>query len=300
MLRIAQNRSLVNVISWMGSRSGFARRFVAGDRFQEAVQVVRQLNKQRILVSLDLLGEGIELEEDAVEAAGIYRNLLRKIDTAELAASISIKLTQIGLDISPDLCSSNLNLVLDEARKLDNFVRIDMENSHYTEKTLAIFKEKLALYGPKHVGIVIQSYLRRSQHDIVDLARLKSNIRLCKGAYMEPPEIAFPAKRDVDNQFKTLLEVMLNSEGFSAIATHDEMIIEYAQHLISTNQVANERYEFQMLYGVGRRRQLLLRREGYPVRVYVPFGRRWAPYFMRRLAERPANLLFILKKLFRR
>jgi len=300
MLLIAQNRSLVSIISWFGSRSGLAKRFVAGDRFRDAMQVVQQLNQEDIPVSLDLLGEGIELKEHAVEAAEIYRALLRKINKTGITASISIKLTQIGLDISRDLCSDNLNLILDEAKALNNFVRIDMEDSSCTEETISLFKEKLDIYGPAHVGIVIQSYLYRSEADIDDLTRLNCNIRLCKGAYMEPPEVAFPKKRDVDESFRKLLEVMLNSRSFSAIATHDEKMIQCAQQLISRNSIPSQKYEFQMLYGVRRERQFQLRREGYPIRVYVPFGRRWAPYFMRRLAERPANVLFILRNLFRK
>lgn len=300
MLLMARNRAFVNVISWLGSRSGLSRRFVAGKRFREALRVVQRLNRRRIPVSLDLLGEGIELEEHAVEAAKIYRALLRKINETEIVANISIKLTQIGLDISRDLCSSNLDLILDEARALNNFVRIDMENSRYTEETISLFKEKLYRYGPAHVGIVIQSYLYRSEADIRDLTRLGCNIRLCKGAYMEPPEVAFPKKRDVDDNFRRLLEVMLDTGYFSAIATHDEKMINYSQQLIAEKQLSPSRYEFQMLYGVRRERQFQLRGEGIPVRVYVPFGRRWAPYFMRRLAERPANLLFILRHLFRR
>jgi len=297
---MARNKGLVNIISWLGSRSGLAKRFVAGERFREAMYVVQALNREGIPVSLDLLGEGIELEEHAVEAAKIYRALLRKISSSGISANISIKLTQIGLHISRDLCSSNLDDILEEARALDNFVRIDMEDSEYTAETISLFKQKLSLYGPSRVGIVIQSYLYRSEEDIRDLSRLNCNIRLCKGAYMEPPEIAFPRKRDVDRSFQKLLNIMLSSDGFSAIATHDEKMIQYAQQLISQQVISASRYEFQMLYGVRRERQLGLRREGYPIRVYVPFGRRWAPYFMRRLAERPANVLFLLKHLVRK
>jgi proline dehydrogenase len=288
------------MISWLSLRSGLSKRFVAGESFDAALQAVQNLNRAGIPVSLDLLGEGIEKEADAREAAEIYRQLLCRIGATGINANISIKLTQIGLDISSDLCGENLDLVLGEAQSRNNLVRIDMEDSQHTEQTISLFRKKLSVFGPEHVGIVLQSYLYRTERDLQELAPLGCNIRLCKGAYMEPPEVAFPKKKDVDASFKRLMETMLSSTSFSAIATHDEAMIAHARQLIRTREISPDRYEFQMLYGVRRERQLQLKEQLYPVRVYVPYGRRWAPYFMRRLAERPANLLFILKNLFRR
>lgn len=299
MLWLAGNPTLVGWIATLSKKTGLANRFIAGETVEEAMETVRELNHAGISVTLDLLGEGVTAEGEAEVAARAYRDLLTQINESAVRSTISIKLTQLGLDISSERCARNLDLILQEAQALDNFVRIDMEGSDYTQDTLDIFREAYGRFG-RHVGIVIQAYLYRSERDIRDLIPLECNIRLCKGAYMEPPEIAFPRKSDVDENFKKLLEIMLQSACYSAIATHDEKMIRHAHSFIQERSVDDSRYEFQMLYGVRRERQFELRREGYKVRVYVPFGTQWAPYFMRRLAERPANLLFILKSLFKR
>lgn len=297
MLRLSENPTLVHWLATLSNKTGLAKRFIAGETVQDAMQTVQELNDSGVSVTLDLLGEGVTVEEEARAAAKAYRNLLREIRASGVRSSISIKLTQLGLDISQELCADNLVMILEEARQLNNFVRIDMESSDYTQATIDIFKDAYSGFANR-VGIVIQAYLYRSEQDVRELSSLGCNIRLCKGAYMEPPELAFPKKADVDKNFKKLLEIMLESPCYSAIATHDEKMIQHALDCIQKKSLRNSSYEFQMLYGIRRERQLELSAEGYKMRVYVPFGTQWAPYFMRRLAERPANLLFILKSLF--
>jgi proline dehydrogenase len=252
-----------------------------------------------ILTSLDLLGEGVGQEVEARRAASAYVALLETISACQVNSNISIKLTQLGLDISPALCADNLRLILLKASQLGNFVRIDMESSKYSQLTLDLFTEFFAAFKP-HVGVVIQSYLRRTERDATELARLGCNVRLCKGAYLEPPTVAFPRKADVDANYLRVLEILLDSKAYTAIATHDSAMIDHARRFIAANRIPSSAYEFQMLYGVRSEYQLDLVRQGFRVRVYVPYGRHWAPFFMRRLAERPANVLFVVKNLWRR
>ncbi|HSR52883.1 MAG TPA: proline dehydrogenase family protein [Acidobacteriota bacterium] len=300
MLKIADSPALVGFLARQGMKTGFARRFVAGETLQEAIPVVESFNKQGMKCSLDLLGEGVEDEETASEATQAYVNLLRVIRQREVDCNISIKLTQLGLDIGPRVAAANLKTILEAAREYDNFVRIDMEGSDYTADTVELFAEHLEIYGAKTVGIVIQSYLRRSEDDIRRLSALGCNIRLCKGAYKEPPEVAFPKKSQVDESFVKLLEIMLSSPCYSAIATHDEKMIDHARKYIADHQVDDSKYEFQMLFGTRPEYQKDISSKGYRMRVYVPFGTQWAPYFIRRLAERPANVLFVLRNLFKK
>jgi proline dehydrogenase len=299
MLRMAANPALVRGFSRLGRTTGLTRRFIAGESFQDALSTVREFNRLGLSVTLDLLGEGITDGTEADRAAGAYRRLLEKIHQSGVRSSISIKLTQLGLEIETEACRRNLHEILRRAQSLDNFVRIDMEDSRFTQTTIDLFLESYEEFG-RHVGIVLQSYLRRSERDARELSAKGCNVRLCKGAYMEPPEIAFPRKADVDENFKRMLEILLTSAGHAAIATHDEAMIQHALGIVRTHGVPRSKYEFQMLYGVRRERQLDLQGEGHRVRVYVPFGTQWAQYFMRRLAERPANLLFIFKSIFRR
>lgn len=297
LLSVADHETLVRILAWMGRRSGLARRFVAGETMRETFDVVRQLEEAGLDTTLDLLGEGVNRAQEAAAATNAYRRLLRRIHQDRIPSGISVKLTQLGLGIDRDLCSTNLNAILGEAETAGSFVTVDMEGSDYTQLTLDLFREQLAAFGKGRVGIVIQAYLYRSEQDIRDLAPLGCHIRLCKGAYMEPADRAFPKKKDVDRNFEKLLDIMLDSPAYSAIATHDEKMIRKAQALIRDKGISKSGYEFQMLYGVKRERQFQLRSDGYRVRVYVPFGTQWAPYFIRRLAERPANLLFVLKNL---
>ncbi|MBI4446407.1 MAG: proline dehydrogenase family protein [Acidobacteria bacterium] len=298
-LKLAQNPTVMRLLSQTGMKWGYARRFIAGGTAEEALPVVRRLNRRGVLASLDVVGEEVHEPEEAARATRTYRELLRRIHREQVQANISIKLTQIGLNLNRELCAFHLSSILEQARDLNNFVRIDMESSRYTEATLSLFRECYPSFAG-HVGVVIQAYLYRSREDIAALIPLGCNIRLCKGAYLEPPEIAFPEKSDVDRNFLLLLERLLGSPCYTAVATHDEKIIVRALTLLQRDPGAAARCEFQMLYGIRNRRLFQLQKLGYQTRVYIPFGSSWAPYFMRRLAERPANVLFILSNLLRR
>jgi proline dehydrogenase len=279
---------------------GMAWRFVAGESRESALAAVRALNARGIRATLDYLGENVTSREEAVAAADEAIAELKAIRAAGVDANVSIKLTQFGLDLGDDLCRAQLRRVLDCARELGNFVRIDMEGSPYTQRTLDLFGEMRREYDADTVGVVIQSYLRRSQRDVECLIAGGSRVRLVKGAYNEPPEIAYPSKADVDRAFRIQMEMLLARAHYPAIATHDEALIGRAQGFAAAEGIAESRFEFQMLYGVRRDLQERLAAEGYNVRCYVPYGTQWYPYFMRRLAERPANLLFIAGNLARR
>ena len=299
MLRMARNRGFIDFVSFAGRKSGMVDRFVAGSTLEETVPVVREFEQAGIRSTLDLLGEGVALADEAREMTSRYLQALQDISDHGLNSPVSLKLTQLGLEIDAGLCRENLSRIVEKATGLNSFVRIDMEGSPVTQVTLDLFREQLAEFGPGHVGIVIQSYLYRSEDDVRSLCELGSNIRLCKGAYMEPPGVAYPRKADVDRNFMKIAEIMLASGGFSAIATHDEKMISHTREFVERNGIPVSAFEFQMLYGVRRDLQFSLREEGYNVRVYVPFGTEWAPYYVRRLAERPANVLFMMKNVFR-
>ncbi len=299
MLWAASNPSLVRLFTELGSRSRLTERFIAGENFESAVEVVRSLNARGIATSLDLLGEGVTAKAEAVRACDDYIQLLEAIAAQGVRSSISIKLTQLGLDVSLQTCRTNLDRILDKARQLDTFVRIDMESSAHTQATLDLFEDALGRFGKRHVGIVIQSYLHRSAADVYRLSELGCNIRLCKGAYKEPPEIAYQKKRKVDQNLVNLIQICLRSQAYTAVASHDDKIIDFTRDFVVQEKIPPQRYEFQMLYGVRRDYQFQLRDQGYRMRCYVPFGTQWAPYFMRRLAERPANVLFIVRAILR-
>jgi proline dehydrogenase len=270
-----------------------ASRFVAGETIEEAMTAVRALNARGITASLDLLGESVHRAEEARATAKSYLDLLDRIRSQKLDANVSLKLTAMGLDVSEDLCVANMQLVLDRARDYGSFVRIDMESSAYTERTLHMFEHRLYPSYPKHVGIVLQSYLRRTLADVELANRLGARVRICKGAYQEPASVAFPDKRDVDEQYVRCMQALMRDGNYPGIATHDERIIGEAKRFAAEQGIASDRYEFQMLYGVRRDLQEQLVRDGYRMRVYVPFGTQWYPYLMRRLAERPANVAFM-------
>jgi proline dehydrogenase len=277
----------------------FASRFVAGETIDEAVGAARDLAAKDITSSLDLLGESVTVESDAIAARDQYLTMLDRMAAAGEDVNVSVKLTQMGLDISEDLCHANMVRILDQAKQLGGFVRLDMEGSAYTQRTLDFFTGRLfGSYGA-HCGVVIQSALRRSERDIEDLIAMKARVRLCKGAYLEPPAVAFPDKKDVDRNYVRLMERLLSQGNYPGIATHDEAIIGLARRFALQAQIPPERFEFQMLYGVRRDLQGRLHHEGFNMRVYIPFGTQWYPYLMRRLAERPANIAFILGNLVR-
>lgn len=276
-----------------------ARRFVAGETLAEALDAVAALNKQGITASLDLLGESVTREEEARASAREYLAILDRIHERKLDANVSVKLTAMGLDIAEDLCVANMQEILARARQYGSFVRIDMEASDYTEKTLKLFEHRLYPSYPENVGVVLQSYLYRTAEDTERAVTLRCRVRLCKGAYAEPATVAYPEKKDVDANYVRCMQRLMSAGNYPGLATHDEKIIETAKRFAAEQKIPVERYEFQMLYGVRRDLQQGLVREGYRMRVYVPFGTQWYPYLMRRLAERPANIVFIVGNVLR-
>jgi proline dehydrogenase len=254
---------------------------------------VRDVNTSKLSASLDLLGESVLHVEEAQRACRTYLDLLDRIHSAQANANVSVKLTQMGLDIDEQVCVDNMRSIIGKARQYGSFVRIDMEQSTYTAKTLQLFADVLYPEFGNSVGVVLQSYLRRTAADVDAMIALGARVRLCKGAYKEPEDVAFPDKRDVDANYIACMERLLERGRYPGIATHDVKIIDHAQAFVRKNGIGAERFEFQMLYGVRRDLQYRLRREGYNMRVYVPFGTHWYPYLMRRLAERPANIAFI-------
>ena len=299
-IALSRNRMLRGFCENSRFGRGMSSRFVAGMEIGDALRVAQAVNQQGILVTLDSLGESVSSEVDAHKAADIYHQLLDQISAQKVNANVSVKLTQMGLELEPKLAESIALSLTEHAKSLGNFVRIDMEDSSLTQVTLDIVRSIHArpeLRGS--IGIVIQSYLYRSQADIEQLVADGIRVRLCKGAYKEPAEVAFPSKADVDTNYVKLCQVLLDSPIYHGLATHDEAMIAAAKAYASKNGIAPSRFEFQMLYGVRRDLQRKLVKEGYNVRVYVPFGREWYPYFMRRLAERPANVLFLARNFFR-
>jgi proline dehydrogenase len=279
-----------------------ALRFVAGETLDEAIAAAKTLHEKGILVTLDYLGESVEKAEDTQEVVATYHTIMERLYTEALAASVSLKLTHLGLDISEELCQNNLRAILTTAKERSIPVTIDMESSAYTETTLRIYRTMHDEYGFDNAGIVIQAYLYRSKEDMHQLAEEGAHVRLCKGAYLEPAEVAFPEKADVDANFVKLTTDYLLSPppAYLCVASHDEAMISATEQVAKQHDVPTNRYEFQMLYGIRTARQVELASAGYTMRVYVPFGTRWYPYFMRRLAERPANLWFMVSNYFRR
>ncbi len=298
---LSHRRDLEGIFMKFAPTRNLAMRFVAGETLDDAIRVVRELNQKNILGTLDHLGENVTSKDEAIAAADEYIRILDEIEKNGVKSHASLKLTQMGLDIDFDFCYQNVRRVIERAASYGNFVRIDMEDSSYTDRTLEIFY-KLHDEFNNHVGIVIQAYLYRSEKDIKDLIEIGANVRLCKGAYKEPPEIAFPKKKDVDRNYIKLMEMLLDAHTkgvHTAIATHDEKIIDHAFEYVKKHNIPREKYEFQMLYGIRRDLQLEIAQKGYTMRVYIPYGTEWYPYFMRRLAERPANVFFVVKNIFK-
>jgi len=300
LIGLSRNRHLRR----FGERSRWgvklSSRFVAGMEISDALQIAESTNRQGMSVSLDSLGESVSTEAEARQAAEVYHHLLDAIAERKLDANISVKLTQLGLEFLPDVAESIVADLARHARSTGSFLRVDMEGSALTETTLDIVRRLHACPDIQDsVGVVIQAYLYRSQSDVEQLLKDGIRVRLCKGAYSEPVSVAFPLKSDVDANFVRLSCMLLDSPYYHGLATHDEAMITAAQSYAKQHRIDPAHFEFQMLFGIRRDLQRQLVQEGYNVRVYVPFGHAWYPYFMRRLAERPANVLFLIKNFFR-
>lgn len=271
-------------------------RFVAGQTLKDGIRVLQALSRERIKGTLDFLGENVASLDDAARSKAVYLNAQDEIRRSGLAATVSIKLSQFGLDLSEGVCLRNVTALLDRARDMNSRVEIDMESSAYTDRTLEIVT-RLHQSHPGHLRAVIQAYLFRSEADIRMLSGLRIPIRLCKGAYLEPPSLAFGRKSDVDANYLNLMKLLLTEGTDPGIASHDENVIRQTLKFIKEQNILPDRFEFQMLYGIRRDLQRELISQGFNLRLYVPYGDAWYPYFMRRLAERPANLLFLAKNL---
>jgi proline dehydrogenase len=302
LLYMSQARWARRIVTCWPVARRVARRFVAGETLDEAIQATQTLNDQGLWATLDYLGESVSSAAETEQVVAVYTALIDRINAGQLQASVSLKLTHLGLDIAEDLCVTNLRHILAAAQVRNVQVTIDMEGSAYTAITLRIFRTMRHDYGYENIGAVIQSYLYRSEEDMRELAAEGAHVRLVKGAYLEPPEIAYPAKADVDAAYHRSMLAYLQAPppAYLCIATHDEKLISAAVDFVREHSVPNARYEYQMLYGIRASRQLELAQAGYPVRVYMPFGAAWYPYMVRRLAERPANLWFFARSFFRR
>lgn len=276
-----------------------AKRFVAGENFSNAAPKVDELNRKGIKVTLDLLGENVTDRKMADQTLLDYQSLLKRIDEEGLKSNISIKLSMMGLNISQDYCRDNLFRLLDTARELDTFIRIDMEGSSLTQATLDLYKEAFKIYG-KHVGIVIQAYLHRTKADIAELAEMGADVRLCKGAYSETERVALQKMPAIREAFKDYAKILLRKTTYPRIATHDDELIEWVKTYAAENKIGKARFEIQMLYGLRQSTCEELAQNGYNVRVYVPFGTQWLPYFSRRLKERKENVWFIMSTIFKK
>ncbi len=287
--------SLWMVRSAVGRR--VARRFVAGETLEEALAAARACNQKGMLVSLDFLGENVSSEAEARRARDMYLGIFDRIAAERLDANVSLKLTQLGLDLNEALCEELVTSIVERAASHNNFLRMDMEGSPYTQRTVDLCKRVRAKSAA--VGTVVQSYLYRTEDDVRGLLAAGCRLRLCKGAYKEPASVAFPKKSDVDANYVKVMKMLLPSGIYHGIATHDEAMIAATQEFAQQQGIGKDKFEFQMLYGIRSDLQEQLVREGYRMRVYIPYGTEWFPYFMRRLAERPANVTFFLKSLFR-
>lgn len=296
-LFLSKNRTLTKLAKRYGLRFGAAR-FVAGETIEQAAAVIKELNKKGLAVTIDYLGEFTETEHEASEMVNQSLEAIRMIGREELDSQLSLKLTSMGLDISDELVLHHMCRILSIAKENGVFVTIDMEDYSRCQKTIDILKRLREEYD--NVGTVIQAYLYRSQKDIEELDSYKLNLRLVKGAYKEAATVAFPDKKDVDDNFRKIIKQHLLSGHYTAVATHDDVIIEYTKQLVQENEIPLSQFEFQMLYGIRPERQLELAMEGYTMRVYVPYGTDWYGYFMRRLAERPANVIFVLKGILKK
>ncbi|MGM7722480.1 proline dehydrogenase family protein [Metabacillus sp. Hm71] len=294
---LSKNRMITKLAKKYGLKFGAAR-FVAGENIESAIKVIKDLNEKGLDVTLDYLGEFIKKEQEANEMADHCIQAIEAISQNQLKSQLSLKLTSMGLDISNEVVLNNMKRILTAAKQYKVFVTIDMEDYSRCEKTLTLFKQLKKEFN--NVGTVLQAYLYRTGRDIEELKRFNPNLRLVKGAYKESSKVAFPEKKAVDENFKQIIKAHMLNGNFTAVATHDDMIINYTKRLVKIHKIPKEQYEFQMLYGIRPEKQLELVKEGYRMRVYVPYGTDWYGYFMRRLAERPANVAFVLKGILKK
>jgi proline dehydrogenase len=298
LLFLAKQEGFKNLAMNLSFFRKTALRFVAGETLDDAIRIVRQLNQQKMAGTLDLLGENTLTRDDAVNASREIIGIFDRIRAEKVDCNVSVKLTQLGLALDPDFCLQNLFQIAKHAGEMGSFVRVDMEDSQYTQFTLDIVAQAKEQFG--NVGAVIQSYLYRSEQDIIRLLERGITLRLVKGAYLEPESVAFPKKRDTDANFVKLMEILLSSNLYHAIATHDESIIAATKEFARSHSIPKDHFEFQMLYGIRRDLQIRLAQEGYNVRIYIGYGKSWYSYFMRRLAERPSNVAFIMRNFFKK
>jgi len=302
-ISLSESQTLRGIAERSAIGQRFSGRFVAGTQVEDVLRATQAVNQAGLTVSIDNLGENVTNADEARASAALYHQLLDEIAARKLQANISLKLTHMGLDVDEKLATDQVTCLVKKAAGMSppNFVRVDMEGSPYTQRTLDFVHQLHRIPGNRGcVGAVIQSYMRRSESDIEKLLSEGIRIRLCKGAYKEPPEIAFQKKNEVDDNYIKLMKILMKSDVYHGLATHDEQIIREAQAFATRENIARDHFEFQMLYGIRRDLQQQLVREGWKCRVYIPFGTEWYPYLMRRLAERPSNALFIAKNLFRR
>jgi len=297
LIWLSRQEGLKDFATRFGFFKKLTTRFVAGENIDEVIPFIRQLNSENATASFDHLNESVGSAAEAEQEVLEYLNILAKIDEQRIRSNVSIKLTQFGLGLDPELAYQNARRVVVEAERRGNFVRVDMEDSSVTQVTIDIFKRLRAEFGLNTVGIVLQSYLYRTLADAQELVKLPARIRICKGAYNEPPEVAFPEKKDVDANYIKVMQLLLGSGTYHGIATHDPKMVDATIEFATREGIGKEKFEFQMLYGIRRNLQHQLARDGFNVRIYVPYGKHWYPYFMRRLAERPANIWFVMKNL---
>jgi proline dehydrogenase len=297
ILYLSRHKGLRNWVETSPSARRLSSRFVAGSQLEDALEVCRRIRADGITATLDYLGENVKSLDEAAACRDMYLRMLQAMQSTGVEPNVSLKLTQFGLELSESACEENVAALVKAAAAIGGFVRIDMESSQYTDQTLALVTRLHRQYGA--CGTVIQAYLRRSARDVEFLEKERIRVRLAKGAYLEPPEVAFPGKAQVDRNYLELARSLLTAGEYPAIATHDEQIIVALEKFAAAQAIPRDRFEFQMLYGIRRDLQRRLVREGYRLRLYIPFGEAWYPYFMRRLAERPANLLFFVSQLLR-
>jgi len=299
LIYLSRQEGLKNFAARFSLFRKLTTRFIAGETTDEAVAAIRDINALGCSASFDHLNESVSSVAATEAEVREYLHLLELIDQTGINSNVSIKLTQFGLDIDPELAYKNARRIVEDAARRGNFVRVDMEGSSVTQVTIDIFKRLRSEFGLNEVGIVIQSYLYRTEEDARALLQIPARIRLCKGAYDEPAEVAYPEKKDVDANYVRVMKLLLSSGTYHGIATHDPKMIDATVDFVQTEGIAKSAFEFQMLYGIRRDLQEQLARDGWGVRVYVPYGKHWYPYFMRRLAERPANIWFVMKNMLK-